>query len=220
MDGGGVYHEADCASRRSGRLVSYGVIVADPPWQTMGGPLKGGHGEGFIGTNGSLPLPYTTMTVEEIAELPVATLAASDCALYLWTINAYVEHAYDVARAWGFKPSTLLTWCKTPMGGGLGGAHGISTEHILYARKGSPVERRTTGTWHNWKRHYINGKPAHSAKPDAFYDLVESVNDGPYVELFARRARLGWDYWGDQSLGTAAMAEPPPSDITALPEER
>lgn len=183
----------------------YGTLVADPPWSVMGGPLRGGHGEGFVGTAGSLPLPYQAMSLEQIAALPVADYAADDCALYLWTINAYVQQAYDVARAWGFKPSTLHTWCKAPMGGGLGGAHGITSEFFLYARRGSPAERRHTGTWHTWKRHYINGKPAHSAKPDAFYDLVERVNAGPYAELFARRARLGWEYpVGDQSLGGVA----------------
>jgi N6-adenosine-specific RNA methylase IME4 len=47
----------------------------------------------------------------------------------------------------------------------------------------------------------------HSAKPEAFYDMVEVVSPGPYVELFARRARFGWDYWGDQSLGTAELGD-------------
>jgi N6-adenosine-specific RNA methylase IME4 len=40
----------------------------------------------------------------------------------------------------------------------------------------------------------------HSAKPEAFYDLVESVSPGPYLELFARRQRLGWDTWGNEAL--------------------
>lgn len=189
--------------------MTFTTIVADPPWKVMAGPLRADVGEGWQfrpGTGASRPLPYATMTVDEIAGMPVASLAADDAALYLWTINAYVERAYDVARAWGFTPSTLLTWAKKPMGGGLGGSWGISTEFFLYARKGSPVERRHTGTWFDWKRHYVNGKPAHSAKPDAFYDLVEQHNDGPYVELFARRSRLGWDYWGDQSLQTVDMA--------------
>jgi len=39
---------------------------------------------------------------------------------------------------------------------------------------------------------------AHSAKPDAFYDLVERVSPGPYAELFARRERPGWDVYGDE----------------------
>lgn len=200
------YITVEEASRIDTESARYRTIVADPPWVVMGGPLAGGHGEGFVGTAGSLALPYETMTVDQIAAIPVAELAMDDAALYLWTINAYVEDAYDVARAWGFKPSTLITWAKNPMGGGLGGAFGISTEYVLYARKGSPPERRVTGTWFNWKRHYIAGKPAHSCKPDPFYDLVEAVNDGPYLEMFARRARLGeWSYWGDQSLNTAEV---------------
>lgn len=37
---------------------------------------------------------------------------------------------------------------------------------------------------------------AHSAKPDAFADRIERVSPGPYVELFCRRPRFGWDSWG------------------------
>jgi N6-adenosine-specific RNA methylase IME4 len=146
------------------------------------------------------------MTVQEIALLPVRDLAGDDASLYLWTTNGYVEQAYAVVRAWGFKPSTLHTWCKAPMGGGLGGAFGITSEYFLYARRGSPVERRVTGTWHTWKRRYVNGKPSHSSKPHEFFDLVEQVNNGPYVELFARPPhRLGWDVWGLESANTAQL---------------
>jgi N6-adenosine-specific RNA methylase IME4 len=45
-------------------------------------------------------------------------------------------------------------------------------------------------SWFEWKR----GK--HSEKPPAALDLIEQVSPGPYVELFARRQRLGWDSWG------------------------
>lgn len=186
---------------------TFHTIVVDPPWPVMAGPLTKGVGEHwrFPGAERSNPLPYPTMSVPEIAALPVAALAAEDASLYLWTINAYVEEAYGVARAWGFTPSTLCVWAKNPMGGGLGGTFGITTEFFLYARKGRPKERRVTGTWFNWKRHYVNGHPSHSSKPDAFYDLVEQVSCAPYLELFARRARLGWDYYGDESLGTIAL---------------
>jgi hypothetical protein len=72
----------------------------------------------------------------------------------------------------------------------------------LNARKGTrvaPPLSRAPSSWFNWKR------GAHSAKPEAFLDLVEQVSPGPYVELFARRDRLGWDTWGNESLGTAEM---------------
>ena len=59
---------------------------------------------------------------------------------------------------------------------------------------GLPITRYDVGTWHVWPR------GGHSRKPEAFYDLVESVSPGPYLELFARRQRLGWDTWGNEAL--------------------
>lgn len=197
-------------SRQSASAL-YGVIVVDPPWKTSNGQAHGGNGTGFAGGNGrSTPLDYDTMSVTEIACLPVPALAADDCALYLWTINAYVEDAYRIARVWGFQPSTLLTWAKNPMGTGLGGAYRLCTEHVLYARRGQPVENEISPrNWWNWKRPYMNGKPRHSAKPDAFQDMVQSMHEGggAMLEMFARRDRLGWDTWGNESLGTVELAD-------------
>lgn len=66
--------------------------------------------------------------------------------------------------------------------------------------KGTPLALESSPTrWFTWPR------GLHSQKPEAFLDLVERVSPGPYVELFARRDRLGWDTWGNESLGTAEM---------------
>jgi N6-adenosine-specific RNA methylase IME4 len=93
-----------------------------------------------------------------------------------------------------------LTWCKPRKGLGVGGAYALTTEFILFSRRGKGAfERRWDTSWFEWPR------GAHSAKPEAFLDIVEQVSPGPYVELFARRARFGWDYWGDESLGTAEL---------------
>ena len=188
--------------------MKYRTIVADPPWRMMGGPLKGGVGEGFVfeGTPISKQLAYQTMSVDAIRGIDVENVAGDDASLFLWVPNAYIPHAYGVAQCWGFIPSTMCVWAKNAMGGGLGGTFGITTEYFLYARRGKPKDQRVTGTWFNWKRHYVNGHPSHSSKPDAFYDLVETVSPGPYLEMFARRARLGWDYYGDESLNTAAIS--------------
>lgn len=192
---------------RCGAVVTlYRTIVADPPWDVKAGPGHNG-AEGWENNTATVtkPLPYPTMSVGEIAALDVP--AAADAHLYLWTINAYVEDAYDVARAWGFKPSTLIVWAKNPMGGGLGGAFGITTEYVLFARRGSLSHTgRVTGTWFNWKRAYDGrGKPKHSAKPPQFLDLVESVSPGPYLEMFARSNRLGWDAFGNEALEHVAI---------------
>ena len=187
---------------------TYRTIVADPPWpQKGGGTLRGR--EGWHDAHGaSLPMKYRTMSVDQIAAMPIAELAHPDgCHLYLWTTNGFLDHAFDVVRAWGFEYSTTLVWAKNLMGGGLGGAYGISTEYCLYARRGDlPATAKVRGTWFNWKRPYDQrGKPMHSAKPHAFYDLVSTVSPGPRLELFARRARAGWDVWGDQAPGAVEL---------------
>lgn len=143
----------------------YRTIVADPPWDQMGGPLRSDVGEGWQfrpGTGASRPLPYKTMSVAEIAALPVSDMASPDAHLWLWATNAYIEESFDVVRAWGFRFSTLLTWCKEPMGGGLGGdAFGIASEYLLFCRRGVlPARNRFNRTWFQWKRRYDDrGKP-------------------------------------------------------------
>ena len=185
--------------------MTYATIVADPPWA---------YPEGWPGASTSpnsnmnrgvvpeaakrrKPLPYSSMSVDEIAALPVADLAASDSVLFLWTTNRYLLDAYWVVGAWGFKPSQLLTWCKPVRGIGPGGAFATTTEFIVYARRGKPKMERSDSTWFKWPRP-ANGQ--HSSKPEAFLDLVERVSPGPYLELFARRNRLGWSTWGNESL--------------------
>lgn len=185
----------------------YRVLVADPPWPQKGaGSLRGR--EGWLDAIGaSKPMPYPTMTLEEIRVLSMADLVLPDAHLFLWTTNGFLEHSFGVARAWGFKPSTTLVWAKAPMGGGLGGAFGISTEFVLYARRGQPETRcRMPRTWFDWPRPYDErGKPKHSAKPPQLQDMVEMISPGPYLELFARNQRIGWDTAGNDCLNHVEM---------------
>lgn len=169
----------------SGLTPPYATIVADPPWALE---WHAGRGVGRSGRDG---LPYSTMTVEEICAMPVAELAAKDAHLWLWTTHGFLWDAPRVALSWGFKPTYLLTWAKP--GIGMGGRFRHSCEYLLFCERGAqlPVKNeRNIGTWFGWST------GVHSAKPAAFGDLVEQVSPGPYVELFAREARLGWDTWG------------------------
>lgn len=185
---------------------NFATVVVDPPWEH---PDSGARTQSTAGNwrgkwlGYESGLPYERMTLQGIKALPVPDLAAVDAHLYLWTTNGFLRRAYEVVDAWGFRPSALLTWCKAPMGIGLGGPFTNTTEFVIFARRGSlqPL-RRWDSTWFQFKRPYNhNGGPAHSAKPEGFLDVVEQVSPGPYAELFARRARLGWEYpIGDQSL--------------------
>ena len=195
----------------------YRTIVVDPPWSITTGPTLKYSTDGMFarGKKGaSRSVPFSTLSVPEIAQLPVSDLAETNAHLYLWVINAYVRDAYELVRGWGFTPAQLLTWCKSPHGLGPGGAFVSTTEHCLFARRGVLQHKtRIDSTWWLWPRRI--GPPVkpgkdrrtmHSAKPEAFIDMVEQVSPGPYVELFARRHRMGWDVWGDQSANTAELA--------------
>jgi len=164
----------------------YSVIYADPPWEVKAGPEYNSGEE-------SRDLTYSTMTLEEIKRMPVESIANKDAHLYLWTINKYIEDAYDVARKWGFEPVCLLTWCKRPHGIGLGGTFIQTTEFLLFCKKGVlTTNKRIDTTWWEYKR----GK--HSVKPEEFRKMIEEVSPGKKIELFAREKTKGWDVWGNE----------------------
>ncbi len=154
----------------------------------------------------SQEMPYATMALADIEALPVAAMAEKDAHLYLWTTQMFLRDTYPIVEAWGFTVSSVLVWSKSPKGLSRS-AFVCSAEFILFARKGTLASTdRHMGTVFDWPRQYLTGSGAtHSAKPEAFLDLVEHMSPPPYLEMFARRARFGWDYWGDESLGTAQM---------------
>ena len=172
-------------------------IVADPPWDHSDGTGASYSSRG----RRDCALPYPTMTVPEICAMPVAKIAARDALLFLWTTNRFLEDACAVCRAWGFDRVATLVWCKQ-RGLGAGGVFYSNVEFILYGKRGSPATpARLRSRWFDWPR------SRHSAKPEAFQDVVEQVTAGPYQELFARRLRLGWTVWGNEVEANNAMRE-------------
>ena len=160
----------------------YSTIVVDPPWHydEINPPNPR---SGYVGAG----LAYSTMTLAEIRALPVGDLT-TDGRCFLWTTNRYLRHAWGVLEAWGFEPmDRTFVWCKPPMG-----TLNVTTEFVLIGKKGKPDRLPWHGTtWFDWPR------PAtHSQKTAAFIDLIEAWCPGPYVELFCRRPRFGWDSWG------------------------
>lgn len=170
----------------------YRTIVADPPWAySEGFPSQSRTPGRWAGPIRTKPLPYSAMTLEAIRELPVAELADKDCRLFLWTTNRYLEDAFGVAAAWGFRYRQALVWHK--LDGNMGGSVApCSAEFLLVGVRGKPpvVSKAASAV--------IAAPQAkqHSRKPAAFLDLVEATSPGPYVELFARQPRFGWDSWG------------------------
>lgn len=159
------------------------VLVVDPPWKYDARADDDSH---------RARNPYPDMTVEEIKRLPVANLSHADSVLWLWTTNAFLRDAFDIAQAWGFTPKTVLTWDKELLG--LGDWLRNVTEHCLMCVRGRPTVTLTNQTTLIRER-----RREHSRKPEAFYSMAEKLCPGNRVELFARAGREGWAKWGAES---------------------
>ena len=184
--------------------MKYRTIVADPPWPMTGVALRpwriGAGGRRFRAT----VVPYSFMSLEDIYALPVSDLAEADAHLYLWVTAKFNREGIGVktAEAWGFEVANEIVWAKTNYG--LGAFPRPQHEILLICRRGKlPYVPRDVGSvqrWPNPRHNANNGAKIHSAKPEAALDLVELASPGPYLELFARRNRLGWDTWGNEAL--------------------
>jgi N6-adenosine-specific RNA methylase IME4 len=142
------------------------------------------------------------MTLEEILELPVNRLAASQAHLYLWVPNALILEGLDVMKRWGFTYKTNLVWYKIrkdggPDGRGVGFYFRNVTELILFGIRGN---MRTLNRGRTQVNLILKQKREHSRKPDEIYDLIEECSPGPYLELFARHTRKGWTQWGNEKV--------------------
>lgn len=159
------------------------TIVIDPPWDWGD--------EGDVNQFGRAKPEYSTMPFDDIKNLPVNKIADENCHLYLWVTNRSLPKAFTLIETWGFRYITCLTWCKPSIG--MGNYFRGSTEQVLFAVKGSqPLKRHDVGTYFNAPRG--NG---HSAKPDEFYQLVESCSYAPFIDIFGRKERDNWSVWGE-----------------------
>jgi N6-adenosine-specific RNA methylase IME4 len=169
----------------------YQAIYADPPWTFATYSHKG--------KGRSAEAHYSCMSLAEIKALPVADWAAPDCALFLWISNPSLPQALEVIQAWGFQFKTVaFTWAKTTTTGkwhmGCGYWSRANAEQCLLATRGKP--KRLSASVHSL---IVSPKREHSRKPDETYDRIEALVTGPYLEMFARQRRPGWDCWGNQA---------------------
>jgi N6-adenosine-specific RNA methylase IME4 len=156
----------------------FGTILADPPWRY-----------GNQATRASTNNHYRTMTVDEIAALPIDQLAADDSHLHLWVPNAFLFEAKDVMDAWGFTYKSVFVWCKPTIG--LGNYWRVATEFLLLGVRGNcPFLDQSQINWIEAERE------SHSTKPEVIRALIEKVSPPPRLELFARRVVEGWTCWG------------------------
>lgn len=156
------------------------TIVVDPPWQYRQTLAKNGAAD-----------HYDVQAINTIAAMPIGAYAESNAHLYIWTTNAFMVEAHDLAKAWGFDQKTILTWVKRPIR--LGFYYRNNTEHVLFCVRGSLKTARN-----DCPTAFMAPSGRHSEKPQAFYDMVETMSPGPYLDVFARKQRMGWDVAGNE----------------------
>lgn len=171
----------------------YGAILADPPWTFQawyaGGWRLREDGTKYYSAASPKAAQYPTMSAEDIAAMPVADIAEKDCVLFLWGCWPMLPQALQVIDGWGFKykscgfPDMLLGyWTRA------------NTEFCLIGTRGKP--KRIAA---DVRQAIIAPRREHSRKPDGIHERIERLVAGPYLELFARQERKGWDVWGNQT---------------------
>ena len=170
-------------------IKKYPIIYADPPWRYSAKKVQG-----------AAENHYPTMSIDELCALPVESLEAKDCLLFLWATFPMLPEALRLIKAWGFSFKTVaFVWLKQNRKSptwfyGLGRWTRGNAEICLLAKRGNP--KRHSASVHQF---IISPIEQHSKKPDVTRDkIVELAGDLPRVELFARQKIPGWDVWGNE----------------------
>jgi N6-adenosine-specific RNA methylase IME4 len=170
----------------------YGVIYADPEWRFEVYSRK-------TGMDLTADNHYPTSPTEEICNRPVGDIAADDCVLFLWATVPMLPDALKVMSAWGFTYKSQFAWAKNRAGTGYWNRN--RHELLLIGTKGN-IPCPAPGT--QWDSLVEAAVGRHSEKPEKFYELIESYFPNlPKIELNARRARPGWDAWGNEVMEAA-----------------
>ena len=178
------------------RRLHYGVVYADPPWAYKT------FSDSELGTvpHRTEEAPYKPMSQDELKAMPVGEIAAKDCVLHMWTISSHLDQALDLGRHWGFVFKSLgLVWVKTQKSDpeapkmGMGKWFRQEAEVCLLFTRGKP-SRLSAGV----RQTILEPAREHSRKPDEAISRIEALSAGPYIELFSRQSRPGWDAMGDQ----------------------
>lgn len=171
----------------------YGAIYADPPWN-----FKCWSGKG---TARAAENHYDTMNHAAICALPIQSIAADDCCLFMWAVMPQLPEALKVMEAWGFKYKTCaFTWMKQNKKSpglftGLGYWTRANAEICLLGTRGKPQRINK-----DVRQAILSPLREHSRKPDEVRGRIERLVGGPYIELFARTSQGGvWDAWGNQT---------------------
>jgi N6-adenosine-specific RNA methylase IME4 len=171
-------------------MKKYNIIYADPPWS---------YNDKMETHSFSELNHYSTMSLQEIKDLPIKELAEKDSVLFLWVVSPMLDWGFEVIKSWGFKYKTVaFVWSKHSKNGkkiaNLGRWTMGNVEMCLIATKGKPKRIKN-----NVRQLVEAERTVHSKKPaEVAKRIVDLMGDLPRIELFARETSPGWDAWGNE----------------------
>jgi N6-adenosine-specific RNA methylase IME4 len=187
----------------------YRCILADPPWHFR---ARTAIQTRNFKCDRDVQRHYPTMGLDDIKALPVNDIAAKDAHLFIWTTGPCLRQTFEVMEAWGFRYSAVaFTWVKlkrsfdarqlrvlptleSDLHVGLGLTTRKNAEFCLLGRRGN-AHRNAKDV----REIILSPVREHSRKPDEARVRIERYCDGPYLEMFARSTRDGWDSWGNET---------------------
>jgi N6-adenosine-specific RNA methylase IME4 len=157
------------------------------------------------------PTAADAHTPEEIVARTAERFACADdkCVLYMWTTIPHCAIAMKVIELRGFDYKSQRCWDKVRTGDGRGPGYWVTGEHelLLIATRGGVVAPDTA----HFPSRFVAPVGKHSEKPDQQYEHAEfHFPNTPKIELNARRARAGWERWGNEAPATSDVDAPPP----------
>jgi N6-adenosine-specific RNA methylase IME4 len=184
--------------------MKFNVIVCDPAWG-FNDNLK----KMKKNVRRSASSQYKTMSVPQIAALPVADIAdQAGCLLALWVPGSMLVHGLDVMHAWGFSLKQTWVWVKLKKKYavekdwnrstrvGMGRLFRQSHEIALIGTSGKSVYPFLKD--HSQRSVAFDLNQGHSTKPSTLQNRLEKMfPDAEKLELFARRIKPGWTCLGD-----------------------
>jgi len=169
--------------------MKFKTILVDPPWP------QGKTGKRVTRPNQDEHLDYPTLTIEQITNIPVASLADDNSLLFLWTTDRFLEQAHAILRNWGFKKHCTFVWNKDT--GVCPFSVQFRNEYMIMGYIGKFTLKKI-----GLPTNFFAKATKHSQKPEASFEVVEAISYEPRVELFARQHRPGWDCWGNEVKST------------------
>ena len=185
--------------------------MLDPPWPEHGG------GKSKRGADKHYPLVPVDQMYAVISLAPV-WLPPENAHMYMWATDTYLMAAGRLMADLGFRYVRTWAWVKLKDGedpglddealegaltSGIGQYARGQHELLLFGVRGDGFALRTEARDIGSVIPACRGPRAadgsrHSSKPPLVHDLVEARSRGPYLEMFARSGRAGWQSWGNE----------------------